>query len=49
MSLIDEVYAKYPTNSLSKFKRIANKYSSTDDEDKKYLKAKSFTINIFNH
>ena len=34
---IDEVYAKYPTKSLPKFKRIANRYGFTDDEAKHYL------------
>lgn len=34
---IDEVYAKYPTKSISKFKRIANRYGFTDDEAKHYL------------
>ena len=37
---IDEVYAKYPTNTLSKFKRIANRYGFTDDEAKSYLSTK---------
>ncbi|KAK8892195.1 hypothetical protein M9Y10_029418 [Tritrichomonas musculus] len=34
---LDEVYKKYPTNTLSKFKRIANRYGLTDDEAKEYL------------
>ena len=34
---IDEVYAKYPTNTLAKFKKIANRYGFTDDEAKDYL------------
>lgn len=34
---IDEVYAKYPTNTISKFKRIANRYGFTDDEAKEFL------------
>ena len=37
---IDEVYSKYPTNTLSKFKRIANRYGFTDDEAKDYLQNK---------
>ena len=37
---IDEVYAKYPTNTLTKFKKIANKYGFTDDEAKEYLSNK---------
>ena len=37
---IDEVYAKYPTNTLTKFKKIANKYGFTDDEAKEYLSSK---------
>lgn len=37
---IDEVYKKYPTNTLTKFKRIANKYGFTDDEAKEYLSNK---------
>ena len=39
---IDEVYKKYPTNTLSKFKRIANRYGFTDDEAKDYLQNKVF-------
>ncbi|KAK8853540.1 hypothetical protein M9Y10_017101 [Tritrichomonas musculus] len=37
---IADVYKKYPTNTLSKFKRIANKYGFTDDEAKEYLNNK---------
>ena len=37
---IDEVYAKYPTNTLTKFKKIATKYGFTDDEAKEYLSSK---------
>ena len=37
---IDDVYAKYPTNTLSKFKRIANQYGFTDDEAKEFLNTK---------
>lgn len=37
---IDEVYAKYPTNTLTKFKRIANKYGFTDDEAKEFLSSR---------
>ena len=37
---IDEVYEKYPTNTITKFKKIANKYGFTDDEAKEYLKSK---------
>ena len=37
---IDEVYEKYPTNTISKFKRIANKYGFTDDEAKEFLRNK---------
>lgn len=31
------MYDKYPTNTLSRFKRIANRYWLTDDEAKGYL------------
>ena len=34
---IDEVYVKYPTNTLAKFKKIANRYGFTDDEAKEFL------------
>lgn len=34
---IADVYDKYPTNTLTKFKRIANRYGFTDDEAKEYL------------
>ena len=37
---IDEVYAKYPTNTLTKFKKIANRYGFTDDEAREYLNSK---------
>ena len=33
---LDEVYKKYPTNMLSKFKRIANRYGFADDEANVY-------------
>ena len=36
----DEVYAKYPINTLSLFKRIANQYGFTDDAAKEYLNTK---------
>ena len=34
---IADVYAKYPTNTLSRFKKIANRYGFTDDEAAEYL------------
>ena len=37
---IDEVYKKYPTNTLTKFKKITNRYEFTDDEAKTYLQSK---------
>ena len=37
---IDEVYEKYPTNTITKFKRVANRYGFTDDEAKEYLNSK---------
>ena len=37
---IDEVYEKYPTNTLKKFSKIANKYGFTDDEAKEFLNSR---------
>lgn len=37
---IDEVYIKYPTNTLTKFTKIANKYGFTNEEAREYLKNK---------
>ena len=37
---IDEVYEKYPTNTLTKFKKIANRYGFTDDEAKSFLNSR---------
>ena len=37
---IDQVYDKYPTNTLTKFAKIANKYGFTDDEAKEFLNSK---------
>lgn len=36
-STIADVYKKYPTNTLSKFKKIASRYGFTDDEAHDYL------------
>lgn len=39
---IDEVYKKYyPNNTLSKFKRMANKYGFTNDKASEYLSGKA--------
>ena len=37
---VDEVYAKYPTNSLPKFKKIVNRYGFTDDDARDYFATK---------
>ena len=34
---LDDVYEKYPTNTLTKFTKIANRYGFTDEEAKEYL------------
>ncbi|KAK8890249.1 hypothetical protein M9Y10_035021 [Tritrichomonas musculus] len=37
LATIADVYAKYPTNTLSRFNKIANRFGFTDDEAAEYL------------
>ena len=37
---IDQVYDKYPTNTLTRFQKIANRYGFTDDEARDFMKNK---------